>query len=50
MRSFKMVKRNMSFYERKKRLLQNNELCTKEKVHFMNFSYEENVNIMDFWE
>ena len=44
-----MVTRNLSFYERKKKLLQKHELCTKRKVH-MNFSGGENVDIMDFCE
>ena len=39
---FKIVKRKISFYERKK------EIITK--VHVMNFSDKENVDIMDFWE
>ena len=34
----------------RKKLLQKHELCTKGKVHIMNFSDEENVDIMDFWE
>ena len=29
-------------------LLQKHELCTKGKVHIMNFLDEENVDIMDF--
>ena len=33
----------------KKKLLQKHELCTKGKVHIMNFLDEENVDIMDFW-
>ena len=38
MRSFKMFKRNISFREKKrKKLLQKSELCSKEKVHIMNF-------------
>ena len=44
-----MVKKNISFYERKN-LSQKHELCKKGKVHIMNFSDEENVNIMGFWE
>ena len=47
-RCFKMVKRNISFYERKK-LLQKYELCAKGRVHIMNFSYKGNFDIMDFW-
>ena len=43
-----MVKRNISFYERKK-LLQKYELCAKGRVHIMNFSYKRNFDIMDFW-
>ena len=31
----KMVKRNISFYERKKKLLQKHEFCTKGKLHIM---------------
>ena len=38
-----MIKRNLSFCERKK------EIITKGKVHIMNFSDEGNVDIMDFW-
>ena len=34
----------------RKKLLQKYELCTKGKVHIMNFSDEENVDNMDFWE
>ena len=34
----------------KKELLQKHELCTKGKVHIINFSDKENVDIMDFWE
>ena len=34
----------------RKKLLQKHVLCTKGKVHIMNFSDEENVNIIDFWE
>ena len=30
-----MVKRNISFYERKKKLTQKHEFCTKVKVHIM---------------
>ena len=32
-----------------KKLLQKHELCKKEKVHIMNFSDKENIDIMDFW-
>ena len=34
---FNMVQRNINFYERKKKLLQKHEFCTKGKVHIMNF-------------
>ena len=34
----------------KKKLLQKHELCTKGKVHIMNFSDEENVDIVNLWE
>ena len=37
-----MLKRNISFY--KKDLFQKHELCTKGKVHIINFSDEENVD------
>ena len=43
-----MVKRNISFYERKIDFIAKHELCTKGKVHIMNFLDEENVDIMDF--
>ena len=33
-----MVKRNISFYERKTKLLQKHEFCLKGKVHFMGSS------------
>ena len=33
-----------------KKLLQKYELCTKGKVHIMNFSDKGNNDIMDFWE
>ena len=33
-----------------KKLLQKHELCTKGKVHIMNFSDEENVDIVNLWE
>ena len=42
-----MVKRNISFYKKNK-ILQKHELCTKGKVHIMNFSDKENVDVMDF--
>ena len=47
-----MVKRNISFYERKKKLLQKgkNELSTKAKVLIINFLDKGKVDIMDFWE
>ena len=45
-----MVKRNISFYEREKKINFGFELCTKGKVHIMNFSDEQNVDIMDFRE
>ena len=32
----------------RKKLLQKHELCTKGKVHIMNLSGEESVDIMDF--
>ena len=34
----------------RKKLLQKHELWTNGKVHVMNFSDKENVDIMDFWE
>ena len=34
----------------RKKLLQKHELCTTGKVHIMNFSDEENVDIMNFLE
>ena len=34
----------------RKKLLQKHEFCTKRKIHIMNFSDKENVDIMDFWE
>ena len=34
----------------KKKLLQKHELCIKGKVHIINFSDEEKVDIMNFWE
>ena len=34
----------------RKKLLQRYKFCTKGKVYIMNFSDEENVDIMDFWE
>ena len=45
----KLLKRNISFYERKK-VLQKLEFCTKGKVYIMNFLDEENADITDFWE
>ena len=33
-----------------KKLLQKHKLCTRRKVHFMNFSDKGNVDIMNFWE
>ena len=36
--------------KKRKTLLQKHELYTKGKVHIMNFSDEENFDIMDFWE
>ena len=47
--SFKMVKRNISFYEKRKETITKYEFWTKGKVH-MNFSDKENVDIVDFWE
>ena len=38
------------FVLKKKKLLQKHELCMKGKVHIMNFSDKENVDIIDFWE
>ena len=34
----------------RKKLLQNHELCTKGKVHIINFLDEENVDIVDIWD
>ena len=34
----------------RKKLLQNHELCTKGKVHIINFLDEKNVDIVDIWE
>ena len=34
----------------RKKLSQKHELCTKSKVHIMNFLDKRNVDIMDFWE
>ena len=45
-----MVKRNIRFYERRKKILQKQDLCTKEKVHIIKFLDKGNVDIMDFWE
>ena len=45
-----MVKKTWVSMKERKKLLQKHELCTKGKVHVMNFSDEENANIMDFWE
>ena len=33
-----------------KKLLQKHELCTKGKVHIINFSDKGYVDIMDFWD
>ena len=33
----------------RKKFLQKHEFCTTEKVHIINFSDEENVDIIDFW-
>ena len=44
-----MVKRNISSHEREKEIITKTWTWTW-KVHIMNFSDEENVNIMDFWE
>ena len=48
-RSFEMVKRNLGFREINK-VLQKHELCSKGKVHIMDFLDKGNVDIMDFWE
>ena len=51
--SFKVVERNISFFERKKerkKLSQKHEHCTKGKAHIMNFLDEENIDIIDFWK
>ena len=45
-----MVKRNISFYERKKEIITKTWILRQGKVHIMNFLDEEKVNIMDFWE
>ena len=34
----------------RKKLSQKRKLCTKGKVHIMDFLDEGNVDIMDFWE
>ena len=43
-----MVKRNISFYERKKEIITKHELCTKGKLQSINVVDEKNVDIMDF--
>ena len=45
-----MVKRNLSFYERKKRnYYKNMNFARKEKFILWIFD-EENLDVMDFWE
>ena len=36
--------------KKRKTLLQKHDLCTKGKVHIRDFSDEEKVDMMDFWE
>ena len=36
--------------KQRKKPLQKYEVCTKGKVQIINFSNEENVDILDFWE
>ena len=42
-----MVKKHK--FLRKKQIIKK-KLCSKEKVHIINFLDEENVDIIDFWE
>ena len=36
--------------KKRKKLIQKHKLCTKGKVHIMNFSNEENIYIVAFWK